>query len=99
MLRVGGNLWHKLEGLIATNSVPQKIIVVPESIHKVIDAYCEVRENLIKDAEGFPTADRLRALVKQVLLVYGMDGISSGKNSEGSDWIIRVLERSDDRPL
>ena len=28
-----------------------------------------------------------------------MTGVGDGKDSEGSDWIIKVLEEKDDRPL
>src|SRR5690606_14619162 len=38
-------------------------------------------------------------LVKRGLPVYGMDGVGDGKDSEGSEWIIKILEEDDDRPL
>lgn len=88
-----------LEGLVATTSVHQKTMVSPESILQIIEAYGKVRENLAQHEEGFPETDRLRALVKQGLATYGMQGVGPGKNSEGSDWIITALERHDDRPL
>ena len=28
-----------------------------------------------------------------------MEGVGEGKDSEGSDWIIKTLEKNDDRPL
>jgi hypothetical protein len=31
--------------------------------------------------------------------MYGMTGVGDGKDSEGSDWIIKVLEEKDERPL
>ncbi len=31
--------------------------------------------------------------------VYGRQGVEEGKDSEGSDWIIKVLEKKDDRTL
>ena len=37
--------------------------------------------------------------VKKGLIKYGMLGVGDGKNSEGSDWIIKVLEEKEDRPL
>jgi hypothetical protein len=37
--------------------------------------------------------------VKQGLPKYGMLGVGDGKDSEGSDWIIKVLEEKDERPL
>jgi hypothetical protein len=37
--------------------------------------------------------------VKHGAAEYGMNGVGPGKDSEGSDWIIRTLEKNDDRPL
>jgi hypothetical protein len=88
-----------IQGLIATTSCWHKNEVNPESIKKVIQAYAEVRPNLIKHDAEYPEADKLSQLVKQGLPVYGMQGVGKGKDSEGSDRIIQVLEEKDDRPL
>jgi hypothetical protein len=92
------NMW-KVEGLIATTSIHQQDRVAPESILKVLDAYGKVQPNLLKHEKGYPTAVELRARVKKGLAVYGMQGVGEGKNSEGSDWIVNVLEAPDDRPV
>ena len=88
-----------IEGLIATTSVWQKNRVAPESIKKIIQAYGKVQPNLIKHEAGFPEAETLSMKVKQGLPKYGMLGVGDGKDSEGSDWIIKVLEEKDERPL
>ena len=88
-----------LEGLIATTSIHQRTMVAPESIHRIIDAYAKVKENLSQHEQGFPTAGELRALVKQGLPTYGMNAVGENFDSEGSDWIIQALEREDERPL
>jgi hypothetical protein len=88
-----------IRGLIATTSCWHKTRVDPESIKKVIQAYAEVQSNLIKHDAGFPEAETLFPLVKQGLPEYGMLGVGKGKDSEGSDWIIKVLEEKDERPL
>lgn len=88
-----------VEGIVATTSVHMKDRVHPESIERVLDAYEEVRPNLLLHEEGYPTAASLRGLVKTGLPMYGMAGVGDDKDSEGSDWIIEVLERDDDRPL
>lgn len=88
-----------LEGLIATTSVHMKDRVAPEAIRQIIDQYSKVRSNLLLHEPGYPQANELRALVKQGLPVYGMNGVGDNKNSEGSDWIIRSLEKNDSRPL
>jgi hypothetical protein len=88
-----------LEGLIATTSTHQRTRVAPETVHRIIDAYAKVQPNLLKHDPGFPEADVLHALVKQGLPIYGMEAVGEGMDSEGSDWIIRVLEKEDDRPV
>ncbi|UWX54283.1 DUF1593 domain-containing protein [Maribacter litopenaei] len=88
-----------IEGIVATTSVHQKNKVVPETLKSIINAYGKVQPNLLKHEEGFPEAQVLLDLVKQGLPVYGMEGVGKGKDSEGSDWIIKVLEEKDDRPV
>jgi hypothetical protein len=88
-----------IKGLIATTSTHQRNIVHPESIQRVIRAYDKVQANLMKHEAGFPSADSLLLLVKQGLPEYGMKGVGKGKDSQGSEWIIKVLEENDERPL
>jgi hypothetical protein len=88
-----------IKGLVATTSCWHKNRVNPESIEKVIKSYGKVQPNLIKHEIGFPSAEELLMLVKQGLPKYGMLGVGEGKDSEGSQWIIKELEKKDDRPL
>jgi hypothetical protein len=88
-----------IQGLVATTSVHQKTMVAPESIRRVIEAYREVRDNLEQHEAGYPEADALLGLVKEGLPVYGMQGVGPGRDSEGSEWIVSVLDQDDDRPL
>jgi hypothetical protein len=88
-----------LEGIIATTSVHQQAKVAPETVHRIIDAYGKVQSNLLLHDPAYPAADELHAIVKQGLPVFGMGAVGEGHDSEGSDWIIRVLEESDERPL
>jgi len=89
----------EIEGLIATTSVHQKSRVAPETIRKIINGYEKVQTNLLKHEPGFPAAQDLLKMVKQGLPVFGMEGVGKGKDSEGSEWIIKVLEEKDDRPV
>jgi hypothetical protein len=89
----------EIEGLIATTSVHQKTRVAPETIRKIIAGYEMVQPNLLKHEPGFPTAQELLSRVKQGLPVYGMEGVGKEKDSEGSEWIIKVLEKKDNRPV
>jgi hypothetical protein len=88
-----------IKGIIATTSVHMKTEVHPESVQNVIHAYGRVQANLMKHEAGFPDADSLLLLVKQGLPEYGMTAVGDGKDSQGSDWIIKTLEENDDRPL
>lgn len=88
-----------IKGLIATTSCWHESEVNPESIQKVIHAYGKVHPNLLKHEKGFPDEQKLLSLVKSGLPKYGMLGVGEGMDSEGSDWIIRVLEENDERPL
>ncbi|HJS53847.1 MAG TPA: nucleoside hydrolase-like domain-containing protein [Chitinophagaceae bacterium] len=88
-----------IKGLIATTSVWKKTSVAPESIKELIEAYGKVQPNLLKHEAHFPSAEALMKLVKGGLPKYGMEGVGKGKDSEGSDWIIKVLEENDERPL
>lgn len=92
------NEWD-VEGLIATTSIHQKSRVAPESIIKVLDAYQKVRPNLLLHEKGFPGYEALKATVKKGLAIYGMEGVGEGKDSEGSEWIIKTLEKNDERPV
>ncbi len=74
--------------------------VYPESIQKIIRAYGKVQANLLKHETGFPRCKlSLQLLLSRGLPEYGMKGVGDGKDSQGSDWIIKVLEENDDRPL
>lgn len=88
-----------IKGLIATTSVWKKTSTSPEAIKKLIYAYGKVQANLLKHQAGFPSADALSMLVKQGLPKYGMLGVGKEKDSQGSDWIIKILEEKDERPL
>lgn len=88
-----------IKGLIATTSTYQRNKVYPESIQRVIRAYGKVQPNLAKHEAGYPDAEALMKLVKQGIPEYGMRGIGEGKDSQGSEWIIKILEEHDQRPL
>ncbi|MBC7000865.1 DUF1593 domain-containing protein, partial [Cytophaga sp. FL35] len=88
-----------IEGIIASTSIHQKSNVYPEIIKKAFEAYAKVRPNLLKHESGFPTSSYFLSRLKTGLPIYGMDGVGKGKDSEGSEWIIEMLEKEDDIPL
>ncbi|APZ48122.1 hypothetical protein BW723_10375 [Polaribacter reichenbachii] len=88
-----------IKGLVATTSCWYTSKVNPESIKRVINAYGKIQANLLKHEQGFPKEEKLLNMVKSGLPKYGMTGVGKGMDSEGSDWIIKILEEKDDRPL
>lgn len=88
-----------IEGLVATTSVWKKTSVSPERMHAVIRAYSQVQPNLLRHDPRFLSGAALDALVKQGRPEYGVGGVGPGKDSEGSEWIIRQLKKDDGCPL
>lgn len=87
------------EGLVATTSTWLKDRVRPDVIHTVLDAYARVQPSLSRHAEGFPTADALRALVAAGQHGYGMAAVGEGRTSPGAELLLRAADRDDARPL
>jgi hypothetical protein len=88
-----------IEAMIATTSTWQREKTHPETMRELIDAYGEVRPNLLLHAMGWPEAAELRGKVYTGQSAYGMAAIGPGKSSDGSKTIIRSVERDDTRPL
>jgi hypothetical protein len=90
---------YDIEGLVATTSIHQRRRVAPQRIRQIVEAYGKVRDNLEKHEPGFPTAEFLRARISEGIPVYGMDGVGEGKDSPGSELLIRAVDHDDPRPL
>jgi hypothetical protein len=88
-----------IEGIIATTSTHKRSNPAPEAVRDIISAYGQVQSRLVLHDPAFPPEEALLGLVKTGSPVYGMTGVGKGKNSAGSNWIIRALEKDDDRPL
>jgi hypothetical protein len=90
---------YDVEGLIATTSVWLRDKTRPENIRERVEAYGQIRGNLLKHASGYPTAERLLSVIKSGRPEFGMNGVGPGKSSEGSRHIIDVVDKPDDRPV
>jgi hypothetical protein len=90
---------YDVEGLIATTSVWLKDTVRPERIRERVEAYGQVRDNLLKHASGYPTQEHLQSVIKAGRPEFGMEGVGEGKSSDGSRHIIEVVDRPDKRPV
>lgn len=88
-----------IKGLVATTSTHLRNNIFPQSIKNLIEGYRKVHSNLLLHETGYPTADELLGIVKSGSSVYGMNGVGKKKDSEGSNWIIKILEEDDKRPL
>ncbi|QHT70659.1 DUF1593 domain-containing protein [Rhodocytophaga rosea] len=92
------NQWD-VEGLIATTSIHQQKRVAPEKIKEIVTAYGKVRSNLLLHEKGYPETNYLLSIVKEGFPNYGMEAVGAGKDSPGSDWIISVVDKKDERPV
>ncbi len=90
---------YDVEGLIATTSVWLRDRVRPDKIRERIEAYGEVRNNLLRHAPGYPTKEHLLSVTKAGLPEFGMKGVGKGKSSQGSRHIIEVVDKPDGRPV
>lgn len=90
-----------IEGLVATTSTWMRARVRPDVIDLVLDAYAQVYPTLSSHAEGFPTADALRARVTTGPQGFGMAAVTMQGEaiSGGARRIIDAVDRQDDRPL
>jgi hypothetical protein len=88
-----------IEGLVATTSTWMKDKVRPDVILDVIDAYAKVRANLALHADGYPSTEQLRALVRAGQPTYGMAAVGKGQLSPGAALILEAAAKKDDRPL
>lgn len=92
------NQWD-VEGLIATTSVHQKNKIATWRIYEILEAYGKVRDNLEKHEAGFPEKDYLLSVVKEGLADYGMNAVGKGKDSPGSELLIKTTDKADNRPV
>lgn len=88
-----------IEGMIATTSTWQKKATHPETMRALVEAYGQVRPNLLLNAKGWPEAAELMSRVYAGQTGYGMAATGDGKSSDGAKAIMRALERDDSRPL
>lgn len=92
------NQWD-VEGLIATTSVHQKRELATWRIREIVEAYGKVQLNLLKHEPGYPTEKYLMSVIKEGRADYGMHAVGEGMDSEGSDWIIKTVDKEDSRPV
>lgn len=91
-----------IEGLVACTSCWMRTKVHPEDIHKRIDAYAKVVDNLnahVHPENQYPSAEYLRSIVKSGPACYGKEAlVKAAPLSEGAQFLIERLDASD-KPL
>lgn len=90
---------YDIEGIVATTSTHLRNKTRKDKIEELIRNYGKVKPNLDKHSTGFPTMEHLLSLASEHLPLFGMDGVGEGKDSPGSELLIKAADKSDDRPL
>ncbi|MGA2047602.1 MAG: DUF1593 domain-containing protein [Terracidiphilus sp.] len=88
-----------IEAMIATTSTWQRKATHPETMRALVEAYGQVRPNLLLNAKDWPEASELMSRVYAGQTAYGLAATGDGKSSDGSKAIVRAVERDDPRPL
>ena len=83
-----------IEGLVATPAGSRNRIS-PEQTQRIVDSYGEVRDNLERHEPGYPTAEYLRDRITKGIPLDGMEGVGEGKDSPGSELLIRAVDRDE----
>jgi hypothetical protein len=90
---------YDVEGLVATTSTWLRSGTREDLIRRQIQAYGQVRENLLLHAAGFPSVEQLLSVTRTGQPAYGMAAVGDGKSTEGSRHLLAAADRDDDRPL
>ncbi|KAJ5890872.1 uncharacterized protein N7473_007100 [Penicillium subrubescens] len=93
----------RTEGLVACTSTWMKNKVCPQDMHKIIDGYEKVVDNLNAHAhpnDPYPTAEYLRSLIKKGAESYGMSAVGPKVPlSEGGELLLERIKAPTDDPL
>jgi hypothetical protein len=89
----------ELEGIISQHAWVPYGTGALDIINKLINGYESVLPCLQIHSKGFPSADYLRSIVKVGQPAAAMAGVGDGKDSDGSEWIIRTVDKDDARPI
>lgn len=94
----------EIEGLIASSNLGHGQRVQPDLIHQVIDAYAMVQPRLVQHDPAYPSAAHLHSQVKSGQpkaspKVPITTSFGEGLDTEASEWIIRVVDQPDTRPV
>lgn len=90
---------YDVEGIVATTSTHLRNRTRKDKIEELIRNYGKIKANLEIHGEGFPSMEYLLSITSEHLPLYSMEGVGEGKDSPGSELLIKAVDRADDRPL
>ena len=85
-----------IEGLIATRTRDE---VHPEYIEAIVGVYGKVEDNLRLHDPAYPAMQALRDCIKVGSPKAGVEYLGETGDTEGSNWMIQVVDRPDPRPV
>jgi len=88
-----------LEGLVATTSNWLQQKPREDLIRRDLDAYAQVRPNLLKHAPGFPSVETLRSVTRTGQPGLGLTSVGPDQSSGGSRLLVEAVDRADPRPV
>lgn len=93
----------EIEALVATAAgTPgelEEAVTRADLIRGAVEAYGQVRGNLVAHAEGYPEAAALLERVVEGNPRRGLDAVGEGRDTAGSRRIVEVVDRNDPRPV
>jgi hypothetical protein len=90
---------YDIEGIVATTSTHLRDKTRKDKIEKLVRDYGKVKSNLDKHVGGFPTMEYILSVTSEHLPLFSMDGVGEGKDSPGSELLIKAADKADARPL
>ena len=88
-----------LEGIISQHAWVPLGNGAADVIESIICAYEKALPNLIIHDKRYPDANAVRQIVKTGQPKAAMACVGKGKDSDGSEWIIDMVDKEDSRPL
>jgi len=93
----------RIEGLIASASgTPGEVgraITRPDLIEEIVADYEAVRPNLQRHADGYPSAEDLRRVIRSGNPHRGVENVGEGNATPGSEHIISVVDADESGPV
>lgn len=86
-----------IEGLLATSRMQYGFDTRPEAVEKTIAAYGQVYDHLRQHQQGYAAPESLLSKVKSGL--GDPTKLGAGWDSQASRWIVKTVEKPDDRPV